>query len=94
MDVLTKKEEEEILSELKEGEVIEQEVAISWDGRNLLTRFPKEIADFLGITEENRFKKNIKFIVEEINGKVKKRFEVVERKNGKRKEKKKDNKAR
>lgn len=88
MDVLTKTEEERLLREINQEEVIEKEVAFSWDGKNLIVRFPKEIADYLKVNKNNRFKKNLKFLVREKEGIIKKEFEVVERKNGKRKKKK------
>ena len=65
MKELTKKEEEKLLRSLKEGESIEKEVSISWDGINLFLRLPKEIATFLGVNKDNRFERNMKFIVKE-----------------------------
>ena len=90
MDVLTKKEKERLLAHISDGEIIEKEVAISWDGKNLFLRFPKEMADYLDINEKNRFTKNIKFIVEEKDGEIIKKFEVVDRTKPKRETKNKD----
>ncbi len=87
MGVLTKTEEEKLLREVEQEEVIEKEVAFSWDGKNLIVRFPKELADYLGVNKDNRFEKNLKFIVKEKGGSITKKFDVVERKNGKKKNK-------
>lgn len=78
-NVLTKEEEEELLGSVSGKEEIIKESSISWDGLNLLVRIPKEIAKYLGLDEKNRFEKNLKFVITEENGKVEKRFDVVER---------------
>lgn len=85
MNVLSKKEEDKLLKGLEASEKIEKEASLSWDGTNLLVRLPKELSEFLDLNEKNRFKKQIKFIVEEKEGEVKKTFEVVERTKPKRK---------
>lgn len=79
MDVLTEKEREKISSQIDIGERIEKEVSLSWDGKNLIMRFPKELADYFEVNEENRFTKNVKFFVEEKDGQIIKNFDVVER---------------
>lgn len=88
MDVLTKEEEEKLLSHISGGEIIEREVALSWDGKNLFLRFPKDVADYFQVNEKNRFTKNIKFMVEEKEGKIIKEFDVVDRTKPKREIKK------
>jgi len=90
--VLTKTEEEELFQEIEGGEKIEKEVSLSWDGKNLMLRLPKEICHFLDLTSKNRFKKNFRFIIEEKDGKIEKSFELVERTRPKRKENEKKNK--
>ena len=85
-----KKEEFDLLtSGLKENEeIIEEEAALGWDGRNLLIRLPKDIAQFLELSEHNRFKKNIKFTIKhDLEGIVTKSFDVVERQTLKKKNK-------
>ncbi len=89
---ITEKEKERLFSQIESGEKIEREVSFSWDGKNLIVRFPRDVAGYLDVNEENRFKKNLKFIVEEKDGKVDKRFEIVERTKPKREVKKKDDK--
>lgn len=79
MGVLTEKEQDRLISNVEHGEKIKKEVALSWDGKNLILRFPKDIAEYFGINKENRFTKSIQFIVEEIDGKTKKEFDVIER---------------
>ncbi len=91
MDVLTKKEEERLISNIESGERIEKEVSFSWDGKNLILRFPKDLADYFDVNKDNRFKKNMKFIVEETDGKVTQNFNVVDRTKPKRITKKKEN---
>ncbi len=90
MGVLTKKEKERLFSQIESNEKIEREVSLSWDGKNLIVRFPRDIADYLDVNEKNRFEKNLKFIVEEKDGKIDQRFEIVERTTPKRKVKKKN----
>ncbi|MEK6933839.1 MAG: hypothetical protein AABW75_03115 [Nanoarchaeota archaeon] len=81
MNVLTKEEKKRLLQNLEDTvEHIEKEVAFSWDGTNLLVRFPKEIAEYFKIDKHNRFMKKLKFIVENKEGVIKKEFEIVERK--------------
>ena len=42
--------------------VVEETVKLTWDGRQFILRIPKEIAEEVGITEENQIKfKFIKF---------------------------------
>ncbi len=79
MGELTKKEEERLLSHIGDGEIIEREVALSWDGKNLVLRLPKDIADYFQVNENNRFTKNVKFLVEEKEGKIIKEFDIVNR---------------
>ena len=85
MDVLTKEEElteeeeDKLLSKMHLQELIEKEVAISYDGTNLLVRFPKEIAEFLGVNPDNRFENSLKFIVKEKDGEITKSFDIVEK---------------
>ena len=76
--VLTESEEKEFYKAIGKSEVIEKEASISWDGRNLLLRLPKEIADYLGVEEENEAKKKIVFKIKETNGKVKKECEIID----------------
>lgn len=90
MGVLTKEEKKRLLSQISAGERIEKEVALSWDGKNLFIRFPKDIADYFELNEKNRFTKYIKFIVEEKEGKIIKTFDIVDRTKPKREIKKKD----
>lgn len=83
-----KKEELESLTKglEKKEDVIDEEVAIGWDGNNLLMRIPKELAEFLGLNKENRFKKNFRFIItHDVDGKITRIFEVVDRKTPKKK---------
>lgn len=79
MGVLTENEQNKLISNVEHGEKIEKDVSLSWDGKNLILRFPKDIAEYFGIYEKNRFTKSIKFIVEEIDGKIRKSFDVIER---------------
>lgn len=83
MDVLTKKDEEKLLKEIDEEEVIEKEVAFSWDGKNLIVRFPKELADYLEVNKDNRFEKKLRLVLKEKHGEIETKFEVCDRKNGK-----------
>lgn len=82
---LRKEELDLLTSGLKENEeIIEEEAAIGWDGRNLIIRLPKDIAVFLGLSEKNRFKKNIKFMIQHnLEGQVVKEFDIVDRKSPK-----------
>jgi hypothetical protein len=69
-------------------ELIEAEASIGWDGRNLLIRIPKDVAQFLGLNEKNRFTKNIKFeIKHDLDGNITKKFDVVDRQAPKKKQK-------
>lgn len=52
---------------------------IGWDGSNLVIRLPKDIASYLNVTKENRFKKSIKFIIKAKDEEVEKRFDIIER---------------
>lgn len=79
MKVLTKEEVTELLREEEDVEKIEKESSLSWDGTSLLIRFPKEIADFLGVDKQNRLTKSIKFTVIHNQDKIEKRFEIIER---------------
>lgn len=77
-----KKKEVEFLAEgiEEQKEEIVGVSAISWDGRNLIVRIPKEIADYLQLNETNRFQKNLQFKIEaDLNDAVKKTFDVIER---------------
>lgn len=85
--VLNKKEEDELLGSAVGKEEIVKDSSISWDGLNLLVRIPKEIARYLDINEGDRFKKNLRFIITEENGKIEKRFEIIERTNPRRRSK-------
>ncbi len=87
--VLKKGEKEVLKKELSNDEKIHKESALSWDGSNLLVRIPNDIANYLGLTEKNRFEKNLKFIIEEKEGKIQKLFEITDRNKPKRKTKKK-----
>lgn len=77
--VLTQKELEYISDRFDGVERIEKDASLSWDGRNLLLRLPKDIANYFKINEKNRKGKAIKFVVEEKNGIVKNSFLVVDR---------------
>ncbi len=87
---LTEKEKERLFSQVETSEKIEKEVSFSWDGKNLIVRFPREIAEYLNVGEGNRFEKNLKFIVEDKEGVLDQRFEIVKRTTPKRKVKKKN----
>ena len=78
-NVLKREEITELLKDLKGSETLEKESAISWDGRNLIIRVPREIADYLKINEKNRLQKSFKFIIEDNNGERTQKFEIVER---------------
>lgn len=78
-NVLKEEEITELLKGTTNEERIEKESAISWDGRNLIIRIPKEIADYLKITEKNRFEKSFKFEIKLENNNVQKIFEITER---------------
>lgn len=77
--VLLKTEKEKLLKVVNPYEKIEKKANISSDGKNFVIRIPKEVADYLGITKENKNKKAIKFIIKEENDKINKTFEVTER---------------
>lgn len=78
-NVLKLDEIAELLKGIGGSDRLEKESAISWDGRNLIIRIPREIADVLKINEKNRFKKNFKFIIEEKGGKRIQTFDITER---------------
>jgi hypothetical protein len=79
MDVLNSKEEDELLKDIKHSEIIEKESSLSWDGVNLITRIPKEIADYLKINMDNRFDKSIVFKIEDKDGIITKGFDIIDR---------------
>ncbi len=86
--VLTEKEKEEMKQIISNEELIEKEAMLSWDGKsiNISLRLPKEIADYLEVNKENRFKKNILFrIRKKPDGIIEKSFDVVDRTKPKRK---------
>jgi len=78
-NVLKNEEIKELLKSISGSEKLEKESAISWDGRNLIVRIPREIADIFKIDKNNRFEKNFKFTIEEKEGKKVQSFEIVER---------------
>lgn len=78
-NVLKIDEIKELLKEITSSDKFEKESAISWDGRNLIIRIPREIADILNLTQENRFKKSFKFIFDEKEGKKIQSFEIIDR---------------
>jgi hypothetical protein len=78
-NVLKTEEIEKLFKGLTGSEKLERESAISYDGRNLIIRIPKEIADVLRINDKNRFEKNFKFIIDENEGKKIQSFEITER---------------
>lgn len=78
--VLSKEDEVKFLGAFNAiPEKIDREVSLSWDGKNLLIRLPKDIAEYLGVNDKNRFKKKIKFVIEEKGGVVIKTFDAVDR---------------
>jgi hypothetical protein len=83
MGVLSNKEEKELLQKIEGIERIEKEVSLSWDGRNLMLRLPKDISGFLELNEKNRHKKSFKFIIEAKDGKVEKKFDIVDKEDNK-----------
>lgn len=83
MGALKKEEEERLFQELQKKEVIERFASFSWDGKNLVIRFPKEIADTLGVNKENRKEKKLRLLVKIDNDKIETEFSVVEKENGK-----------
>ncbi len=84
MGALTKREEEKLFEEMQREEVIEKEVSFSWDGKNLVVRFPKEIAETLKVTKENRKLKKLKFTIKVDGDKATKEFSIIN-KDGKKK---------
>lgn len=78
-NVLKTEEIQKLISEVNREEVIEKESAISWDGRNLIIRIPREIADYLKLDEKNRFEKNFKFKITSGEKETKQEFEIVQR---------------
>ena len=69
----------ELLKAISNSDRLEKESAISWDGRNLIIRIPREVSDVLRINEKNRFKRNFKFIIDQKEGKRIQGFEITER---------------
>ncbi len=63
MGALKKNEEEKLFKEIDDEEIIERFASFSWDGKNLVIRFPKEIADVLGVNKENRKEKKLRLLV-------------------------------
>jgi len=78
-NVLTNEEVKKLIGGINHEEIISREASLSWDGRNILVRIPKEISEYLGLDEKNRFKKNLKFTIEIKRDVIKKSFEIVER---------------
>jgi len=78
-NVLKNEEIKELLKSVSGSENLEKESAISWDGRNLIIRIPKEIADKLKLDEKNRLEKSFKFNIEDKEGQRVQSFEIVER---------------
>jgi len=87
-NVLKIEEIHKLISEVNREEIIEKESAISWDGRNLIIRIPREIADYLKLDEKNRFEKNFKFKITSNEKETKQEFEIVSRNKPMRKENK------
>ena len=79
MDELTKREEEKLLKDSVNSEVIEKAMSFSWDGKNLVVRFPRDVAQYLKVTEKNRKEKKLLFRIVEQNNEVTKTFEVIEK---------------
>jgi len=77
--VLKEDELKKLISEVNHEEVIEKESAISWDGRNLIIRLPREVADYLKLDEKNRFEKNFKFKITMNQNEKKQEFEIIKR---------------
>ncbi len=79
--VLTKEDEEKLLESFRGNpEEIDKDVSLSWDGKNLLLRLPKDIAEYFGVNKDNRFEKKVKFIVrQQRDGKVIKEFDIIDR---------------
>lgn len=86
--VLTKEDAKKLFSGTNHNETIEKEASISWDGRNILVRIPKEISEYLNLNKENRFEKNIKFMINIKRDSVEKSFDIINRSKPKRKVKK------
>ena len=78
-DVLKSEEIRKLISGVDDTEVVEKESAIAWDGKNLVIRMPKEIAEYIKINKENRFEKSIKFRIENKEGIKTQTFEIVQR---------------
>ncbi len=91
-NVLTKEDRGEIKSLIKPEEVIEKKIALSWDGKNIMIRLPKEIAEYFDVNEENRFEKMLVLKVKEYDGRMKKTFDIIKRNKPKRKHGKTTNK--
>lgn len=88
IDVHTKKEIEEFIDkDLSKGEErIIKDASINWDGANFLIRIPKDIARASGLTEDNVLRRKLLFLIEvDAEGNVSKTFDIIERKEPKRK---------
>lgn len=88
--VLTKEDNVKILESLRGNpEEIDKNVSLSWDGKNLLLRLPKDIAEYFGVNNENRFEKKVRFIVrQKKDGTTIKEFDIINRTEPKREVKK------
>jgi len=87
-NVLKEEEMRELLKGVNNEEVLEKESAISWDGRNLIIRIPREITDFFNIDEHNRFQKSFKFKITSNEKQTIREFDIVERTKPKKENKK------
>ncbi len=92
--VLSRTDEEELLTSVDSGEKITKDSSISWDGLNLLVRIPKEIAEYLSLDKNNRFEKSFRFMISDDGKNAEKTFDVVERTRPKREFKKNGKKSR
>ncbi|MEK6927097.1 MAG: hypothetical protein AABX11_01560 [Nanoarchaeota archaeon] len=79
MTVLNKEEEKAFRKYVTNEDCIQKESSLSWDGSNLIVRIPKEMAEYLDLTEKNRFTKSILFKIKEKEGQIIKTFEVIDR---------------
>ena len=81
MVVLTKEEKKEVVETIKKQEVLEKESIISWDGTGTFSlKIPKEMIEYFGINEKNRFEKSVLFRIEENpDGTIKKTFDIIKR---------------
>ncbi len=88
-NVLSKEEKKEVKSFIRPEEIIEGETALAWDGKNIMIRIPRDVANYFGIHEKNRFEKMILFRVREHpDGTIEKTFDIIKREKPKRKIKK------